>query len=217
MTSAERRTGFVFLAAAILWMTRPLLNRIPAFEGLSDTGIALACAAALFLIPAGTERRFLMSWREAQDISWQVLILFGGGLSLAAAMDTSGLAEWLGQALAGFGHLSPFIFLLMVAAVVVLLTELASNTATTAALLPVVATIAAGANMNIVTLSAVVAIAASCAFMLPVATPPNAIVFSAGHVRIADMVRAGAVMNVLSVLLVSSAIWLLAPLLTGLH
>lgn len=219
MTPAEKRTGLVFLAAAILWMMRPLLNRVPGLEGLSDPGIALICAGSFFLIPAGDpkERRFLMSWRETQDISWQVLILFGGGLSLAAAMDTSGLAEWIGRGLAGLGHLSPFVFLLVVAAVVVILTELASNTATTAALLPVVATIAAGADMDIITISAAVAVAASCAFMLPVATPPNAIVFAAGHVRIADMVRAGALMNVLSVVLVSSGIWLLAPLLRALH
>jgi len=217
MTHAEKRTGLVFLAAAILWMTRPLLNRIPGLEGLSDAGIGIACAAILFLIPAGDpkERRFLMSWREAQGTSWQVLILFGGGLSLAAAMDTSGLAEWIGRGLAGLGHLSPFVFLLIVATVVVLLTELASNTATAAALLPVVATVAAGADMDIVTLSAAVAMAASCAFMLPVATPPNAIVFAAGHVTIADMIRAGALMNVLSVLLVSAAVWFLAPVIAA--
>jgi solute carrier family 13 (sodium-dependent dicarboxylate transporter), member 2/3/5 len=146
-----------------------------------------------------------MTWREAQDIPWQVLILFGGGLSLAAAMDSSGLAQWIGDALAGLGGLSPFVFLVIVTATVVALTELSSNTATTAALLPVVATIAAGADMDLLTISAAVAIAASCAFMLPVATPPNAIVFAAGYVTVADMVRAGFLMNLLSVALVSSA------------
>jgi solute carrier family 13 (sodium-dependent dicarboxylate transporter), member 2/3/5 len=219
MTAAEKRVGIVFLAAAFLWMTRPLLNQLPGLAGLTDPGIALTCAAALFLIPSGDrkERRFLMTWREAQDIPWQVLILFGGGLSLAAAMDSSGLAQWIGDALAGLGGLSPFVFLVIVTATVVALTELSSNTATTAALLPVVATLAAGADMDILTISAAVAIAASCAFMLPVATPPNAIVFAAGYVTVADMVRAGFLMNLLSVALVSSAVWLLAPLLIAAH
>jgi sodium-dependent dicarboxylate transporter 2/3/5 len=215
MSAAERRAGVVFLTAAILWIVRPLLNRLPGLEGLTDSGIALICAAALFLVPAGrgAERRFLMSWREAQDIPWHVLILFGGGLSLAAAMEASGLAEWLGAALGGLGALPVLVFLLVLTATVVLLTELASNTASVAALLPVVATIAAGAGMDVVTVSAAVAIAASCAFMLPVATPPNALVFATGHVTVAAMIRAGLVMNLIAVALVTLTAWLLVPML----
>lgn len=215
MTPAERRVGMVFVAAAALWISRPLLNGVPGLEGLSDPGIALICAAVLFLIPSGmaADRRFLMTWREAQGIPWQVLILFGGGLSLAAAMDSSGLAAWIGQGLAGLGDLPPFLFLLVLVATVVLLTELASNTATVAALLPIVATVAAGAGMDVVVVSAAVAMAASCAFMLPVATPPNALVFATGHVTVATMVRAGIVMNLISIVLVSLAALALAPLL----
>ena len=215
MTPAEKRVGTVFMIAAALWITRPLLNNVPVLEGLSDPGIGLACAFALFLIPSGMakDRRFLMNWEEAKGIPWQVLLLFGGGLSLAAAMDRSGLALWIGEALAAAGAMPPLLFLMLVAATVLLLTELASNTAVVAALLPIVATIAAGAGMDAVTVSAAVAMAASCAFMLPVATPPNALVFATGHVRVADMVRAGLVMNLASVLLVSAAALLLAPLL----
>jgi solute carrier family 13 (sodium-dependent dicarboxylate transporter), member 2/3/5 len=218
MTPAERRVAMVFVAAALLWIARPLLNRVPGLEGLSDPGIALLCAAALFLIPSGmaADRRFLMTWREAQDIPWQVLILFGGGLSLAGAMDSTGLAGWIGQGLAGLGDLPPLVFLLILAATVVMLTELASNTATVAALLPIVATIAAGTGMDLVTISAAVAMAASCAFMLPVATPPNALVFATGHVTVAAMIRAGIVMNLLSIILVSLAALALAPLLPSL-
>lgn len=219
MTPAERRVGLVFVAAAALWITRPLLNRVPGLEGLSDPGIGLLCAAALFLIPSGvaTDRRFLMSWREAQEIPWQVLILFGGGLSLAAAMDASGLAAWIGRGLAGLEGVPMPLFLLALTATVVLLTELASNTATVAALLPIVATIAAGTGMDLVTISAAVAMAASCAFMLPVATPPNALVFATGHVTVAAMMRAGIVMNLLAIGLVSLAAWLLGPLLPGIN
>ena len=215
MSAAERRAGLVFLTAASLWIVRPLLNQLPGLEGLTDSGIALSCAAALFLVPAGrgAERRFLMSWREAQEIPWHVLILFGGGLSLAAAMEASGLAEWLGAALGGLGGLPVLVFLLVLTASVVLLTELASNTASVAALLPVVATIAAGAGMDVVTVSAAVAIAASCAFMLPVATPPNALVFATGHVTVAAMIRAGVVMNLIAVALVTLTAWLLVPML----
>jgi len=215
MSPAERRAGLVFLAAATLWIVRPLLNRLPGLEGLTDSGIALVCAAALFLVPAGTgpQRRFLMSWAEAQQIPWQVLILFGGGLSLAGAMEASGLAEWLGSALGALGTLPTLAFLVVLVTTVVLLTELASNTASVAALLPVVATIAAGTGMDVVTVSAAVAISASCAFMLPVATPPNALVFATGHVTVAAMVRAGVVMNLIAILLVTLTSWLVVPLL----
>lgn len=217
MTPAERRVGLVFLCAALLWVARPLLNGVPGLEQLSDPGIALLCASALFLIPSGMaeERRFLMSWKEAQGIPWQVLILFGGGLSLAAAMDRSGLAGWIGQGLAGLGDLPEYAFLVLLTATVLGLTELASNTATVAALLPIVATISEGTGIDLVVVSAAVAMAASCAFMLPVATPPNALVFATGHVTVAAMMRAGLLLNLLSVLLVSLAALALAPMLPG--
>jgi sodium-dependent dicarboxylate transporter 2/3/5 len=210
---AERRVALVFAAAALLWVTRPLLNRRPALEGLSDAGIALACALALFLIPAGEARRFLLRWEEAKTIPWQVLLLFGGGLSLAAAMDRSGLAQWIGAGFAGMGDVSPVVLLLALTATVILLTELVSNTAVVAALLPVMAGIAAETGMDVVVLSAAVAMAASCAFMLPAATPPNALVFASGHVTVAAMIRAGLVMNLLSVFLVALTALALGPLL----
>jgi len=215
VTRAERRVGAVFLAAALMWITRPLLNRIPGLEGLSDPGIAMICAFALFLIPSGMakDRQFLLTWREASEIPWQVLILFGGGLSLAAAIDASGLAGWIGQWLADFGGMPEILFLLILTATVVALTELASNTATVAALLPIVATIAMATGVDLVTLSAALAMAASCAFMLPVATPPNALVFATGHVSVAMMVRAGIVMNLISVVLVAIAAYFLSSFL----
>jgi sodium-dependent dicarboxylate transporter 2/3/5 len=215
MTRAEQRVGLVFALAASLWIARPMLNRISGLEGLSDPGIALLCASAFFLLPSGnpSERRFLMTWREAQEIPWEVLILFGGGLSLAAAIDASGLAAWIGREFVDLGALHPLVFLLALTAMVVVLTELASNTATVATLLPIAATIAAESGMELVAVSAAIAMGASCAFMLPVATPPNALVFATGHVRVAAMVRAGLLMNAISILLVSAAALALAPLL----
>lgn len=213
--TAERRAGLVFVAAASLWILRPLMNRVPGLEGLTDSGIALACGAVLFLIPAGRgpQARFLLSWTEAQQIPWQVLILFGGGLSLASAMEASGLAEWLGAVLGGLGALPALAFLAVLVTTVVLLTELASNTAAVAALLPIVATIAAGTGIDVLTVSVALTISASCAFMLPVATPPNALVFASGHVTAAAMIRAGIVMNLIAIVLVTAASWLLVPLL----
>lgn len=216
MRRSEARVALVFATAAVLWMTRPLLNRLPGLEGLSDAGIALICAGALYLIPAGQgHARPLLTWDEGKRIPWQVLLLFGGGLSLAGAMERSGLAVWIGEAFAGMGAMSPALFLLMLAATVVLLTEIASNTAVVAAILPVLGTIAAGTGMDVVVLSAAVAMAASCAFMLPAATPPNAIVFATGHVTVAAMIRAGVWLNLLSVALVTGVALLLAPLLPG--
>jgi solute carrier family 13 (sodium-dependent dicarboxylate transporter), member 2/3/5 len=215
MSRAERRVGLVFGCTAVLWIARPLLNRVPGLETISDPGIALLGATTLFLVPSGMagDRRFLMTWREAQDIPWEVLILFGGGLSLAAAMDTSGLAAWIGQALAELGGLPALLFLVALTTTVVMLTELASNTAAVAALLPIVATLADASGMDLVTTSAAVAMAASCAFMLPVATPPNALVFATGHVTVAAMVRAGIVMNLISIVLVSLAALAMSSLL----
>ncbi len=217
MSAAERRVAIVFMAAAALWITRPLLNGVPGLEYLSDPGIALAGALALFLIPNGLGGRgqFLLRWQDAQEIPWSVLLLFGGGLSLASAMDRSGLAQWIGTALASIDGLSPFAFLLLLTLTVVMLTELASNTATVAALLPVVATMAAATGIDLVVLASAVALAASCAFMLPVATPPNAIVFSTGELRVADMMKAGVYMNILSVILVAAGALLLAPVLAA--
>ncbi|GEO83250.1 MULTISPECIES: SLC13 family permease [Alphaproteobacteria] len=216
---AEWRIAIVFLTAAVLWITRPLLNAIPGLQNLSDPGIALACALALFLIPNGLAGRnqFLLRWQDAQQIPWSVLLLFGGGLSLASAMDRSGLAQWIGAALAGLDGLSPFAFLLILTLTVVLLTELASNTATVAALLPIVATMAAATGIDLVVLASAVALAASCAFMLPVATPPNAIVFSTGELRVADMMKAGVYMNIISVILVAAGALTLGPVLSVLR
>lgn len=215
LTPAQRRVLAVFLLAASLWILRPLLNRMPGLAALGDPGIALFCAAALFLIPSGiaAERRFLMSWAETRGISWDVLLLFGGGLSLAAAIDSSGLAVWIGNGLAGLGALPLPLFLLLLVSTVLLFSEMASNTAAVAAMLPIVSTIAAKTGVDLMSLSVAVTMAGSCGFMLPVATPPNALVFATGHLSIGTMMRAGLLLNLLSVILVTLAAYFLAPLL----
>jgi sodium-dependent dicarboxylate transporter 2/3/5 len=212
MGTAEKRVAAVFAATAVAWVARPLLAAV--LPGLTDTGVALAGALALFLLPAGGgggEGRALLDWESARDLPWGVLLLFGGGLSLAQAVRDTGLAEWIGGLLAGAAVLPAPLLLVLVLAVILLLTELTSNTATVAAFLPVLASLAAATGQEPIALLAGATLAASGAFMLPVATPPNAIVFGSGHVSIPQMARAGCVLNLLFVLLVAAASWWLAP------
>ncbi|MDP6345654.1 MAG: DASS family sodium-coupled anion symporter [Alphaproteobacteria bacterium] len=209
----EGRVAAVAVLTALLWITRPLLEDLPYLDGLSDPGIAVACGLLLFVIPAGGGREgFLMDWRAAQGLPWGTLILFGGGLSLAAAVSRSGLADWIGHGLEVFGQWPHLAVIALVAAVIILLTELTSNTATTAAFLPVVAALATATGHGPMALVVPAAMAASCAFMLPVATPPNAIVYGAGLVSVPQMVRAGVWLNLIGVAAVSGLAWLLVPL-----
>ncbi len=216
VTAAERRVGIVFTALVAAWLARPVLSRIDALGGMTDAGLAMLAGVALFLVPSRTDRSScLMSWSDTKELPWGVLILFGGGLSLAAAVSSTGLAEWLGRRLIGLGLTELTLLVVAVATLVIFLTELTSNLATTATFLPVVAAIASEAGFAPIALTAPVALAASCAFMLPVATPPNAVVYASGMLRIPDMVRAGFWMNLMGIVLVSLAAAFLAPLVLG--
>lgn len=220
MNRGERATLIVFLITAGLWITRPLLQSVELggmrpLAGLTDTGIAVAAGLALFVLPGGDGRR-VMDWEATVRLPWGLLVLFGGGLSLAAALQANGVSDWIGQQLAGFRGLSPVLVVLLVTATMILLTELTSNTATTAAMVPIFAAVAEGLGMQPLVLCVAVAVAASCAFMLPVATPPNAIVFGSGRLRIPQMVRAGVWMGLLSVVLVTAwAFLVVGPRLGG--
>lgn len=212
MSLAEKRVAMVFLVLAAGWMGRKLLTRIPLLEGLSDTGLAILAGMVLFLVPSGSEKgRALLVWEETSRLPWGLLLLFGGGLSLAGAFSSSGLAAWMGQELLALPLGSLAVLVMAVATMIIFLTELTSNLATTATFLPVVAAVAAEAGYAPITLAVPVALAASCAFMLPVATPPNAVVYGSGELSIPDMVRAGFWLNLLSILLVSLAALYLAP------
>ena len=211
---AERRVGAVFAAVAVLWSTRPLWDG--AVPGASDAGIALAGALALFAAPAGgaARGRRLLDWPTAVTIPWGVLLLFGGGLSLAAAVDGSGLAAWIGGRLGGAAALPPVLVVGVVVVVVVALTELTSNTATAAAFLPVLAAFPFAGDPLVLLVA--VTFAASCAFALPVATPPNAIVFGSGRVAMGQMMRAGLVLNVVFAVLITAWCALAVPALSRL-
>ena len=217
VSAPERRVAVVFCSVALLWMTRPLLEG--GVPGLSDAGIAMMGAVLLFILPAGTggeeDTVMLMDWDTAVQLPWDVLLLFGGGLSLAEAISDSGLAAWIGQALGGAADWPLPLTVLVLTAMVVVLTELASNTASAAALLPIVASVAVGLGQNPFVLVVPVALAASCAFMLPVATPPNAVVYGSGVLTIPDMARAGLLLNVLFVVLITGVTYLLVLTVFG--
>ncbi len=206
----ERVVGAVTAFVCVAWITRPLLERW--LPGLSDAGIAIAGAVLLLALPLGLRPlRFALSWKEAETLPWGVLVLFGGGLSLAAAIQESGLAAWIGGRLEGLGSLPLPVLVGAVVLLMVFLTELTSNTATAAAFLPVVAALAVAIGTSPLTLAVPAALAASCAFMLPVATPPNAVVYGSGRIELTQMMRAGLGLNLVMTLLITVAALLLAP------
>tara|TARA_Y100000588_G_C14052984_1_gene838071 strand:- start:242 stop:892 length:651 start_codon:yes stop_codon:yes gene_type:complete len=214
MTVAEKRVGIVFGMAAITWMTRPLLNNLPPLAGLSDAGIAIIAAVVLFLIPSGDKTDpYIMKWEIMPKLPWGLLILFGGGLSLAATITRTGLSSWIGNSLVVIGQAGTLVLVLVIAIVIAFLTELTSNTATTGTFLPVVAAMAVGIDVNPLILTLTAALAASCAFMLPVATPPNAIIYSSGYIRIPEMIRAGLALNIIGIVILSFLALIVAPLL----
>jgi sodium-dependent dicarboxylate transporter 2/3/5 len=209
MSMPERRVGVVFLLTAAAWITRPLLaDMIP---GLSDTVIAIAAGFLLFVVPSG-RGDFLMDWATAARLPWDVLVLFGGGLSLAAAISDSGLSTWIGDALAHLEALPLIVLIVALVLVTTLLSELASNTATAAALLPVAGAIALELGLDATTLTVPVVLAASCGFMLPVATPPNALFYGSGYISVAQMARAGVLIDILGMALMLAASYSLAGL-----
>ena len=200
----EQITLAVFLCCASLWIFRPLLMKLPLLGRLSDSGIAMAGALALFVLPVDFSRKvFALDWKTARQIPWGVLILFGGGLSLAAAVQANGVADFLGSLVGALPKMPDVILILAVTTLVIFLTELTSNTATTATLLPVLAALAPGLDIHPYLLIFPTTLAASCAFMMPVATPPNAIVFSSGYVTLPQMCRAGIWLNMIGILLVT--------------
>ncbi|TRO97092.1 DASS family sodium-coupled anion symporter [Glycocaulis profundi] len=211
-SAAEIRTAALFLSMVTLWVAREPLQAAFGLEALSDAGIAIAAALAAFLIPSGEKGRSLMDWESTKQLPWGVLILFGGGLSLAAAVSSSGLALWMGEQLAPLGAGNILLLIIVATILVIFLTELTSNLGTTATFLPVIAAIAMESGDNIMLYVVPVTLAASCAFMLPVATPPNAIVFSSGRVSIPQMVRAGFWLNMIAAVIATTAAVTLVPL-----
>ena len=201
VSPAELRIAVVFGLTAAAWVTRPLLAGL--VPGLDDTVIAVAAALSLFVIPSGmNEGGRLLAWDDLVELPWGVLLLFGGGLSLAAAISDSGLAAWIGAVMQALDNWPVFLVIAAATVGMIFLTELTSNTASAAAFLPLAGAVAVGLGFDPLLIAVPLTLAASCAFMLPVATPPNAIVYSSGRLTIAEMVRAGMWMNLLGIFVV---------------
>jgi sodium-dependent dicarboxylate transporter 2/3/5 len=214
MTRTEWTVGAIATATSLAWIARPFLES--SLPGLSDTGIAIIAGLLLFLIPVGNRPlRSVLTWEQAERLPWSVLILFGGGLSLAAAIQEQGVAEWIGAGLGVVAGWPELAVIAVVVVVVILLSELASNTAVAATFLPVAASLAAVTGFQPQLLTLGTALAASCAFMLPVATPPNAVVFGTGKLRVSDMAVAGVWLNALFIVLLPLVVLYLGRLAFG--
>lgn len=208
----EWLVGGVVGTAAVCWVFQPLLVRV--IPGLTEPAIGIAAALLLFMVPAADGEPVLQG-TAIERVPWGVLVLFGGGLSLAAAIQDSGLAAWLGGSLGALRAYPLLVVMLIIATVVVFLSELTSNTATAAAFIPLAAALAGGIGAEPVMLVVTTAVAASLGFMMPVGTPPNALVFGTGRVRIAEMARAGVLLNLAMILVIVAICYVGAPLLVG--
>ncbi len=210
----EKLVLIIFSATALAWILRSfVLEKL--LPGIDDTIIAISGALILFVVPAKTGGRKLMDWNTAKKLPWGVLLLFGGGLAIAAAFKSTGLADWLGDHLSALRHF-PFAIILFAAIIMVnYFTEITSNVATASVLLPILASLSHTIGVHPFGLMAGAALASSCAFMLPVATPPNAIAYSTGHLTMGEMVRAGFWMNIISTSVLFVIIYYLMPLIWG--
>jgi sodium-dependent dicarboxylate transporter 2/3/5 len=221
MNPGEKITLVVFALTALCWSFRPLLMKAGfaghrPFAGLTDTGIAIIAALLLFVIPVDIRKHsFVMNWRTAVKLPWGLLILFGGGLSLAAAIKANGVGEFIASQVGSLAGFNPVVLVVTVITMLIFLTELTSNTATTVTLVPIFAALAQGMKMHPYLLIVPAAIAASCAFMLPVATPPNAIVFGTGYVPISRMSRAGLWLNIAGIGLITALTYTIAMPVLG--
>lgn len=218
MCSGETRVAIVFGLAALGWMTRGVLD-LP----LSDAGIAITAAIALFVLPAGhrsggkaTPTPRLLDWTDTARLPWGILILLGGGMALATGFDRTGLAQWIGGGFAFLDQWPLWLLVMAVAGLTLMITEVSSNTAVTATFLPILGAVAIGMGLPVEWLMVPAALAASMAFMMPVATPPNAIVFGYDGMRMGDMMRAGLWLNILGVVLITLSMWLVAVPVLGL-
>jgi solute carrier family 13 (sodium-dependent dicarboxylate transporter), member 2/3/5 len=219
ISRGERRVAIVFVGTALAWIGNSLLSN--AFEGtpldrIDDAMIAMTAAIVLFFVPVDRKHgTFLLDWEAAKQLPWGVLLLFGGGLSLAAAVSANGVDAYIGEQLGGLAGVRLWLLIGVITLAIILMTELTSNTATAAALVPIIGGVAVVVGIDPLTLAVPAALAATCAFALPVATPPNAIVFGSGHVTVSQMARAGVVLNVIGTVLITATVLALAGPVLG--
>jgi sodium-dependent dicarboxylate transporter 2/3/5 len=216
VSRGELSVAIVFVLTALGWIFQPLIARVAPL--VSDTTVAIAGAVALFMIPVNVRRgEFVMDWDATRTLPWNVLLLFGGGLSLAGMIEKHGLSHYLGGLSSNLGGVPVVATACLVCFLILMLTELTSNTATAATFLPIVAATAVSLGQNPLLFLIPAALASNCAFMLPVGTPPNAIVFGSGFITLPQMAKAGFILEVAMVPIIVGAVLLLGPLVFHLH
>ncbi|MFV0574616.1 MAG: SLC13 family permease [Vibrio sp.] len=215
LSKGEKWVAILFVGAALCWIFRPLLAKWTGLP-IDDTGIAIAAALLLFVIPVDIKKQeFVLDWESTKGLPWGVLLLFGGGLSLAAQIQSSGLADFIGDSLGATSGMSVLTVMVIVTAAIIFLTEVTSNTATAAGFLPLLGPIAVAMGAHPAMLAIPAALAASCAFMMPVATPPNSIVFASGQLKIKEMIAAGFALNVAGIIIITAISYTLAAWVFG--
>lgn len=218
MSIAEKRVLIIFACTAFLWIARKTINDLQSVVTLDDTIIAVMCALALFICPAGPvtanddtpQHEGLLAWNDTSKMAWGILLLFGGGISLANALENAGLIENLGKWIAQFSA-NGFILVLVITIISVFISEVMSNVAQVIVFAPVVSSLAVALGMDPLLLGIPMALGASCASMLPMGTPPNAIVFASGHITLRQMTKAGFVMNLVAIVLITLFSWYILP------
>ena len=211
-TYEQKVVSFVFVAAAFCWITKNfLLKNI--FPNIDDTIIAIFFATILFMINTKDKKGKILKWKDTLNLPWGVLLLLGSGMSFAKAVDSSGLSIWVGNQISVFGTMNLFLLIILLVTVVNFLTEIASNMATIAMMLPILAPICLEFDLHPFVLMVAASVSASCAFMLPVATPPNAVVFGSGYLKMPDMVKKGFLLNVTSIIIITVMVYFLLPIL----
>lgn len=231
LSGAERRVLVIFACTALLWIFQGLINKALATEAsirllgaikLDDTIIALLGALALFICPSGVSKnqpagapasQKILEWSDTTRMAWGILLLFGGGIALAAALEKAGLIQQLGKWVASFSGSGGLLLVLVIVTISIFISEVMSNIAQVIVFSPVIAGIADALGMNPLLLGIPMTLAASCASMMPMGTPPNAIVFASGHIRLKQMVKTGFVMNIIAIVLITLFCWFFLPLL----
>lgn len=198
----EKAVAVIFGCTAFLWIFKQQLNAWVGFVFFNDTVTAMMGGMAMFILPITVKGKSLLNWGAMKELPWGILILFGGGMSLATAMENVGIIEWIGTYVSSFERLPTWLLVLILTTLVLFMTELMSNVALTTIMIPMAMGIAAGYQISPLLLAIPVALASSCAFMMPISTPPNAVVFSSGFIRIKEMVKAGFIINLAAVVVI---------------
>jgi sodium-dependent dicarboxylate transporter 2/3/5 len=218
LSGAEKRVLIIFITTALLWITKDLLNQLNWFR-LDDNMIALIGALALFATPSGTKKDnkkiMILEWGDTSKMAWGIVLLFGGGIALANSLEKVGVMSQVGNWLAGFSNINGLALVLMIVVISIFLSEVMSNVAQVIVFAPVLAALADALHLDPLLLGIPMTLAASAASMMPMGTPPNAIVFSSGHIKLKDMLKAGFAMNIISIILITLFCWFVLPLVMG--